>query len=80
MKEIQKKFEEYAVDFDLALTPDGKEYALHETCVAWHAWQASRLHIIVDVSSLPSASYVSDSVVYRSGVEKMLDDLGVQCK
>lgn len=44
------------------------------------AWQAAIASVVVDVESLPSASYTDDGVVYRSHVEDALEKAGIKCK
>lgn len=77
---VRAEFEAWATDFELYKTPDGEDYALHETDVAWQAWQASRAALVLDVSGMPSASYTDSDVVYRSHIEDALDAAGVAYK
>ena len=41
--------------------------------IAWKAWQAAISSVVVDIESLPSASYTDDGVVYRGHVEDALE-------
>ena len=47
---------------------------------AWKAWMASREALVIDVESLPSASYTDDGVVYRNHVEQIIESAGVALK
>lgn len=44
------------------------------------SWQAAIASAVVDIESLPSASYTDDGVVYRSHVEDALEKAGIKCK
>lgn len=63
----KNEFEKWASDFDLTTTPDGEEYALHETSVAWDAWRSSR-EAAVDVirSLIEAASSAAETLGFLS--------------
>lgn len=52
----KNEFEKWAADFDLTMTPDGEEYALHETSVAWDAWRSSSDVYSEGISALVEAA------------------------
>lgn len=80
MDKMREGFEAWAISQKSCVTKENEDYINPYVGYAWQAWQASRQALVVDVESLPSASYTDDWVVYRSHVESALDALGVNTK
>lgn len=82
MDKQRELFEEWAKAELMNTTKYGATdvYCYPDAHRAWAAWQAAIASVVVDIESLPSASYTDDGVIYRSHVEDALEKAGIKWK
>ena len=77
---MREEFEAFAVEKGWDISHNGQHYDYVYAYYAWIGWQAAIDSVVVDVESLPAASYTDDGVVYRSHVEDALEKAGIKYK
>lgn len=81
-EQMQKEFEMFvsgSLPINALLKVDGS-YVNSLIRAYWDIWQASRAALVVELSSLPEASYNTTGTCYVSHVEDALEAAGVKYK